>query len=124
MTKHSKIGQFLVNEGLITADQLDRGRETQQRTGTSLGKALADLGFADEGAVASGIARLLHIEMLTELPDAPPDVRALLPVAFCRKNLVVPLSLNGKALRLAMADPADHATIQNVTFNCSKQVVA
>jgi type IV pilus assembly protein PilB len=124
MTKHDKIGVFLVSEGLITADQLDRGRETHHRTGVSLGKALADLGFANETAVASGIARLLQIELLTELPEALAEVRALLPVAFCRKHLVVPLSLNGKALRLAMADPADHATIQNVTFNCSKQVVA
>jgi type IV pilus assembly protein PilB len=124
MTKHSKIGEFLVSEKLITADQLDRGRDAHQRTGGSLGKALAGLGFADEDAVASAIARLLHIDVLSELPDAPAEVRALLPVAFCRKHLVAPLSLNGKALRLAMADPADHATIQNVTFNCSKQVVA
>jgi type IV pilus assembly protein PilB len=122
MTKYSKVGNFLISERLIDAAALDRGLEAHLRTGVSLGKALADLGLADEGVVAAAIAKLLHIELLTELPDAPPEVRALLPVAFCRKHLVTPLSLNGKTLRLAMADPADQATIQDVMSRCSKQV--
>ena len=123
MAKFNKIGDFLVSEKVVDAAALDRGLELQTRTGVSLGKALADLGLADEGAVAAAVARMLNIELLTELPVAPAAVKALLPVAFCRKHLVVPVSLNGKSLRLAMADPLDHATIQNVTFKCSKQVV-
>ena len=123
MAKFNKIGDFLVSEKLVDAAALDRGLELQTRTGVSLGKALADLGLADEGAVAAAVARMLNIELLTELPVAPAAVKALLPVAFCRKHLVVPVSLNGKSLRLAMADPLDHATIQDVTFKCSKQVV-
>jgi hypothetical protein len=92
MTKYSKIGNFLISEKLVDAVALDRGLEAHARTGVSLGKALADLGLADEGVVAAAIGKLLHIEVLTGLPDPPPDVRALLPVAFCRKHLVAPLA--------------------------------
>jgi type IV pilus assembly protein PilB len=123
MTKYTTIGDFLVSEKLIDTAALDRGLEAQVRTGGSLGKALADLGLADEGAVGSAISRLLQIELLTEGPDPPSEVKALLPAAFCRKHLVAPLSLTGKTLRLAMADPADRATIQDVTFKCSKQIL-
>ena len=123
MTKYSEIGDFLVSEKLIDTAGLDRGLEAQVRTGVSLGKALADLGLADEDAVASAISRLLQIELLTGLPEPPAKVKALLPAAFCRKHLVAPLSLVCKTLRLAMANPADRATIQDVTFKCSKQVV-
>jgi type IV pilus assembly protein PilB len=123
MTKYSKIGEFLLSEKLIDTAALDRALEAQKRTGQSLGKALADLGLADEGAVASASAKLLRIEMLTDLPEAPADVKALLPLAFCRKHHIAPLSLNGKTLRLAMADPDNQATMQDVTFTCSKQVV-
>jgi type IV pilus assembly protein PilB len=124
MTKYSKIGEFLVREKVIDTAALDRGLEAQKRTGQSLGKALADLGLADEAAVASANAKMLRIDFLTDLPEAPPDVKALLPLTFCRKHHVAPLSLNGKTLRLAMADPDNQATLQDVTFTCSKQVLA
>src|ERR1700716_2922954 len=103
MTKYTKVGNFLISERLIDAAALDSALAAQQRTGVSRGKALADLGVANEGVVAAAIATLLRIELLSELPEAPPEVRALLPVAFCRKHLIAPLTLNGKSLRLAMA---------------------
>lgn len=125
MTKYSKVGDFLVSEGLIDAAALDLAVEARARTGVSLGKALADLSPADENAVTSAIARLLQLELLDQTPVAiAPDVRALLPIVFCRKHLVMPLSVSGKSLRLAMADPTDSSTIQDGIFKSSKQVVA
>jgi type IV pilus assembly protein PilB len=122
MTKYNKLGDFLLSDGLIDAAALDRGLALHASTGVSLGKALADLGSADEAVIAAAIGRLLRIEVLTALPETSAAMKTLLPVAFCRKHLVVPLSLSGKTLRLAMCDPADHATIQDVLFKCSKQV--
>ena len=125
MTNYSKVGNFLVREGLIDTAGLDRALELCATSGASLGKALADLSLADEHAVASAIAKLLHLELLEEAPAAIlPEIRALLPVAFCHKHRLMPLSLTGKSLRLAMVDPTDSATIQDVIFKTSKQVVA
>jgi len=71
------------------------------------------------------IAKSLQLESLSdELPDVSPDVSALLPADFCRKRQIVPLSLKGKALRLALIDPMDYTTTQDVEFRTGKRVTA
>lgn len=125
ITKYNMISDLLIREGLIDSAGLERAREVQSKGELSLGKALADLGLAKEDAVTAAIAKGLQLESLgSELPEIAPDVGALLPVTFCHKQMVAPLSLRGKLLRLAMADPLNYATIQDVMFRTSKQVVA
>jgi type IV pilus assembly protein PilB len=80
---------------------------------------------ADERGIAVTIAKSLQLESLSaELPDVSPDVSALLPADFCRKRQIVPLSLKGKALRLALIDPMDYTTTQDVEFRTGKRVTA
>ena len=125
MPRHSTIGELLIREGLIDSSGLDHAMAVQSKGGVSLAKALGDLGLADEAAVTSAIAKGLHLECLgSDVPDIEPELSALLPIEFCRKKLVVPLSLKGNSLRLGMADPLDFATIQDVMFRLSKEVVA
>ena len=125
MIKEAAIGDALVRTGLIDSSGLSRAREVQEQKGVSLGKALAALGLADEEAVSAAIAKKLQLELLdTELPEVVPEVAALLPIEFCCKRMVAPLSLVGNSLRLALADPLDYSTIQDVEFRTNKQVVA
>jgi type IV pilus assembly protein PilB len=124
MTKRSAIGDLLVREGLIDPSGVDRALQLQSKTGGSLTKALVDLGLVDETAVISAIAKGLRLESLgSSLPEISPELGALLPIEFCQKQLVVPLSLGGKSLRLGMADPWDYSTIQDVVFRTGNQVV-
>jgi type IV pilus assembly protein PilB len=46
----------------------------------------------------------------------------LLPAAFCRQRKVTPLSNNDRVFRLAIVDPLDYFTIQDVEFRIRKQV--
>jgi len=125
MTKYNLIGDILIQEALVDSSALDRALAVQSKKNISLGKALADLGLADERAVISAIAKGLHLESIgSELPNVAPEVDALLPIQFCQKHLVVPLSLTGNLLRLGMANPLDYSTLQDVTFRTGKQVVA
>jgi len=98
--------------------------EIQSKSDVSLGRALADLGLADENAVSVAIAQALRLERLgAELPEIAPELEVLLPMKFCQKHFVVPLNLKGNSLRLGMADPLDYPTIQDVMFRSSKEVV-
>jgi type IV pilus assembly protein PilB len=125
MSKDALIGDHLVRTGLIDSSGLSRGREAQQKEGISLGKALANLGLADEEAVSAAIAKTLHLELLTgDKPELRPEIAALLPGDFCRKRLVAPLGFEGHALRVAFVDPMDFATTQDVEFRTGKRVVA
>lgn len=125
MSNEVLIGDLLVRKGLLDSAALSQAREAQQRSNISLRKAIASLGLAAEDAVSSAIAEHLRLEILgTELPEVLPEVAALLPAAFCRQRLVVPLSVQGKTLRVAFADPMDYATTQDIEFRTGKRVLA
>jgi type IV pilus assembly protein PilB len=125
MVKETAIGDLLVRSGIIDATGLARAREVQEKNGISLSKALATLGLADEQNMAEAIAQNMRLEALgPELPQVPAEVVSLLPSDFCRKRAVVPLSLQGKILRLVIADPMDYSTIQDAEFRSGKRVLA
>ncbi|MGD0965533.1 MAG: type II/IV secretion system protein [Candidatus Acidiferrales bacterium] len=125
MNKSSAIGELLVRTALIDSSGLERALEVQSRNGGSLGKILADLGLADENAVCARIARELRLDCIgADLPEVLPADAGLLPTDFCHKHLVVPLGFKGNSLRVAMVDPLDYATIQDVRFRTSKEIIA
>jgi len=122
--KTSAVGELLMREGLIDSSGLSRALEIQSKTNVSLGRALADLGLADENVVSALIGKGLRFECLSAEPhEIGPELHALLPMKFCRAHIVVPLSVKGNSLRLGMADPLDYSTIQDVMFRTSKNVV-
>ncbi len=123
--RETAIGDLLVRSGIIDAAGLTRAREAQEKNGISLSKALATLGLANEQGMVAAIATGMRLEELgPELPEVPPEVAGLLPSDFCRKRSVVPLSLQGKILRLVLADPMDYSTIQDAEFRSGKRVLA
>lgn len=88
------IGELLVRAGLIDSSGLAQAREVQKKDGASLAKALETLRLADGESVSAAIAESLHLELLCgDVADILPEVVALLPGDFCRKRLVVPLSV-------------------------------
>lgn len=125
MVKETAIGDLLVSAGIIDATGLARAREAQEKNGISLSKALLTLGLADELGMVEAIAKGMRLEALEpESTEVPAEVAALLPADFCRKRSVVPLSLQGKILRLVLADPMDYSTIQDAEFRSGKRVLA
>src|SRR5229473_3549285 len=125
MVKETAIGDLLVRSGIIDASGLARAREAQEKNGISLSKALATLGLADEQNMVEAIAQNMRLEALgPKLPEVPAEVASLLPSDFCRKRAVVPLSLQGRILRLGLADPMDYSTIQDAEFRSAKCVLA
>lgn len=125
MSAHGFVGDLLIRAGLVDAAGVARGLEVQARQTTTLGRALAGLGLAEESAVAAATASALHLEFLDgELPEVGAVVAALLPVEFCRRHGVLPLGSNGTALRVAMINPVDYSVIQDVEFRIGGKAVA
>ena len=113
----TRLGELLVRKGRITPQQLDRALAEQRRQGGALGVLLVKLGFlADEELLA-----LLEKEYRLPVVDpgsANPsqDVRSLLPRNLITKYHLVPLSLSGSSLSLAMSDPSNLTAINEVKF--------
>jgi type IV pilus assembly protein PilB len=118
------LGDLLVKRGVIDAAGLTRAVAAQSEHGTTLGRALADLGLADESAVASTVATALHLEFLSgELPDVSPAAGAQLTADFCKKRGVVPLALDGAVLRVALSNPLDDSVVRDVGFRTGRKTI-
>jgi type IV pilus assembly protein PilB len=124
MSTYGLIGDLLIRTGVVDAAGLTRALEVQTKHSTTLGRALADLGLADEPSIAAATASALRLEYFNgEPPVISQDVVRLLPADFCRKRRAIPLGLDGKRLRLAVTDPMDYSVQQDVEFKTGTKVV-
>jgi MSHA biogenesis protein MshE len=123
--KQPVIREILARSGIVEATALERALEIQTRDGGSLGRILADLGSSTEDAVAHAIASGLGLDYVNlDAAELPAESDLCLPPEFCRERRVLPLGVQDRAVRLAMADPLDLATLQDVEFRSSKRTVA
>ncbi|MBN1629715.1 MAG: Flp pilus assembly complex ATPase component TadA [Thermoleophilia bacterium] len=111
-----RLGDILVGRGVITEEQLADSVRYQSETGARLGEALAHLGFITSAQLNEALALqgTYGFSGIGELLPRP-GVAKLLSEKFCRTRQVLPLDFDGhKALVLAMVDPADVVTIDDV----------
>ena len=104
-----RIGEMLVNAGVITPEQLAQALDEQKRTGRRLGRVLVEAGTVDETRLAKMLAEQLGIDYV-DLRSAQIDREAVrkLPEQQARRfrALVLGRTANG-GLRVGMADPTD-----------------
>jgi len=112
-----KIGRALLDKGIISQEQLDRALDYQRSIGGKLGTILVKLRFVKEDQLANLLAdqqdlssvRLQDIEITKELMD-------LIPREIIEKHEVLPIKRDGGTLTVAMPDPTDFPTIEEVRF--------
>ncbi|MBK7864977.1 MAG: general secretion pathway protein GspE [Archangiaceae bacterium] len=116
-----RIGELLLENGVISRHQLEAALMIQKQTRARLGITLISQGFVSEEALAAGLSQALGVP-LVELKGQTPDWAAIhmLRARFCELNEVFPFGIekNGarKALLVAMADPLNSAAIQEIEF--------
>src|ERR1051325_6806805 len=100
------LGEILVQEGLITADVVERALARTQTTGELIGEALVALGAVTADDVLRALAQQHSLPYLgpDELPSALPVLKNLSP-KYLRQNGVCPVSVEGGLLTVACADP-------------------
>jgi len=109
------LGQRLVEAGLINDTQLQSALREQQKTREYLGRILIRLGYVSEEAVAAALsaqARVKYVDLGQYSPQ--PEALQLVQEKFAREHHLVPLSYVGKVLVVAMANPLDIITIDEM----------
>ncbi|MFA0486692.1 GspE/PulE family protein [Vibrio sp. 10N.222.55.B11] len=103
-----RLGDLLVEEGIITEAQVEQALAAQKSTGRKLGDALIELGFLSEQQMLSFLSQQLAIPLI-DLSRAVVDVEAvqLLPEVHARRLRALVIGRQGDTLRVAMSDPAD-----------------
>ncbi|WP_217510704.1 GspE/PulE family protein [Vibrio metschnikovii] len=103
-----RLGDLLVEEGIITEQQVQQALAAQKQTGSKLGATLIELGFVTEQQMLSFLSQQLFIPLI-DLNRAHVDIDAvqILPEVHARRLRALVMSRQGNLLRVVMSDPAD-----------------
>ena len=119
-----KLGQILVAQGAINAEQADQGIKHSKDTGKRIGEALIDLGIVDEMQVIKALAAqygMKYVDLSNEKVRKLIDDSAL-EKSVMKKHLVIPLGKSGGKMRLAIHDPMDLETLDNLRFRLNMDI--
>jgi type IV pilus assembly protein PilB len=123
-----KIGECLIQAGLISETDLQIALAEHKRTGDRLGTVLVRMNLATEKQIAKALAHQLgfaYVNLAENLPDAPAVV--LIPKEVSIRRVCIAVSLEKNLLTVAMADPLLFSLVQDLEFQTGyriKQVVA
>jgi type IV pilus assembly protein PilB len=121
--KQKKIGEYLLASKIVQAPQLEEALALQAKTNELLGKILQKLGFASEEEVAKALSKQLSIPFVTAAEmESSWDSMKLVPWAMAQKRVIFPMSQTNGVLCLAMANPFDWRTVDEVAFMTSLKV--
>jgi len=115
-----RLGDMLIEESIISQEQLEQALILQQKQHQRLGVILVDLGFTDEVT----IAKLLHQQLNLDYVQLSgifidPLIVGLVNEQILRKHIVIPFEFSkndSNTLRVAMADPLELNAIDDLTF--------
>lgn len=128
MRKKLRLGDVLINGGVITQEQLDKALGLQKGSGRKLGEVLVDEGITTEEAIARALSSQLGIDMIeAQNVSISEEILKLIPVSVLKKNKVLPFEYakdNPNVLRVAMADPMDMNAMDDISIIANLQVEA
>jgi type IV pilus assembly protein PilB len=113
--KTKKLGEILVEEGLITAEQLERALVEQSRTDQLLGRILIDLKMVKESDLMAALAKQIGFRFV-DLTEFTIDGSAagLIPEQVARRYRALPIGYEDSRLLVAMADPANLFALDDI----------
>ena len=121
-----RIGDMLIEEHLITQEQLERALEIARESGKKIGETLVENGYTTDEAIMRALSNQLGIEIVSlagvRISD---EMIRLANASVLRKNRMVPLEYfqgNMNIIKVAMADSMDMAAIDDFTIITNLQV--
>ncbi len=113
--RRRRLGDLLIEVGLITQEQLEEAISLQSKKGIRLGQALIELKYLDEQQLLEVLEYQLgipHINLGDNLLN--PDIIDLIPREIAYKHKVIPVDKRGERLVIATADPFNVFAIDEI----------
>ncbi|MDE6747510.1 MAG: Flp pilus assembly complex ATPase component TadA [Lachnospiraceae bacterium] len=124
--KKLRLGDVLINSGVITEEQLEKGLQLQKGSGRKLGETLVDEGIVTEDNILRALSSQLKLGIIDlQNVTIEENVLSLIPVNVLKKHKMIPFEYspdNMNILRVAMADPMDMAAIDDINIITNLQV--
>jgi type IV pilus assembly protein PilB len=117
------LGDILIQAGLIGPAELTKALEIQKVSGNRLGQVLVALGYVTEADVARAVAGQLGIGFVPDHElQVDVAVARLVPPSVARKTLAIPLRDEHGVLYVAMADPLDVFSQDEIRHHTRRRV--
>jgi type IV pilus assembly protein PilB len=103
-----RLGEMLVENGLLTEEQLTKSLADQKKSGLKLGQYVTRQGIVNESSIIDLLSKQLKIQRYH--PDNFPldvDLVRNIPIDVAQKYQIAPLKRKGRLLTIAMVDPLD-----------------
>jgi type IV pilus assembly protein PilB len=115
MAKQKQLAEILLEQGLVSQEQLQEAMNEQQASGKRLGKILIDMGIVKEQDLVAALAKQIGMTFV-DLGDHSIDgaAAALLPEQIARRYRALPIGFEDSKLVVAMADPANLFALDDI----------
>ena len=126
MRVRKKLGEILVEGGLLSQKQLEEALPFQKRSHLKLGQFLVREGIVNESQIVELVSNQLRLEKYRpENYSIDMDLINLLPADLAHKYQVAPLQKNGLLLSIAMVDPLDINALDAIELmtNCEVEAI-
>jgi type IV pilus assembly protein PilB len=106
-SSRKRLGDYLVELGFITDQQLDAALKEQKDKGGKLGTILIQLGFLSEDILLAILGKQSGVSYvsLSEYGDIPEEAIRAVPESIAKNQMLVPIKKEGNLLTIAIADP-------------------
>ncbi|OPZ22176.1 MAG: Type II secretion system protein E [Firmicutes bacterium ADurb.BinA205] len=124
--RNERIGDYLVNQGLITTDQLQKVLEAQRAANGAkkFGDVVVELGFMSEVNFAKALAGNLRVQYVDlDNIDINTEAVQMVPEALARKHTVIAINVQGKRLTVATNDPVNFIVLEDIKVSTGMDTV-
>src|SRR5476649_2364913 len=112
-----RIGELLLKEKLITAEQLQQALNHQKANGGKLGYNLVKMGFVKDEEITALLSKQYGVPSINLAQfEIDAAVIKLIPADTAQKYQIVPLSRAGATLTIAMTDPTNVFAMDDIKF--------
>ncbi len=123
MEKTKRIGELLIEEGIISEDTARRTAEEQKVIHRRFGDLLIENNMVSENDVARVLSKQYRLKFVdvNTLPVMPDAVLSV-PEDMARKHVILPVSITNKILTAVISDPLNIEGIKEIEFYTSMKV--
>jgi len=115
MSEKKRLGELLIDAGLITTEDCNRALKMQVGGNRRLGRILVKMGIITSDQLLETLSTQFDSPIINIAREHDASAKEMLPRYLCTKYDVFPLSLEGdKVLKVAMADPSDIEAITDI----------
>ncbi len=124
MAQRKLIGQILLEMKAVNPNQIKEAlRKQMEDSGKKIGEILMEMGLLNSKQLVEALARQFnHPFVDLKKVKLDPAVISQVPRNVCDEHMVVPVRENGKAIVIAISDPLDFFTLDNVKFILGREI--